>query len=109
MTSSAAGSSPALAAKAWCDDEQLYVELKDGRIVTHPLPEFVSRVPVDTRGPCEVEDFGTAIWWPNLDDGVGVNWLFGVSEEVIEEMAGFDMRTYTLEDLERLEREEPSS
>jgi hypothetical protein len=45
---------------------------------------------MDRRGDCEVEDFGTAIWWPDLDEGVGVNWIFGVSEDVIDDLAGFD-------------------
>lgn len=87
VTSSAAGSPPALAARAWCED-QLYVELTDGRIVSHALPDFVLAAPADRRR-CQIEEFGTAIWWPELDEGVGVNWLFGVSEEVIESLAGF--------------------
>ena len=87
-TSSARGSRPAPAAAAWCKGGRLYVELTDGRIVDHPLPDFVERAPADKRR-CEIEGFGTAIWWPDLDEGVGVNWIFGVSEDAIYRLAGF--------------------
>lgn len=89
MTSSAVDSAPGLAARAWCEEDELLVELTDGRIVRRPLPSFVSAAPLEKRR-CDVEDFGTAIWWPELDEGVGVNWLFGVSEAVIEDLAGFE-------------------
>jgi hypothetical protein len=82
-------SAPGLASRAWCEDEQLYVELTDGRVVTHDLPDFVSAVPLTKRGGCEVEAHGTAIWWPALEEGVGLNWVFGVRESVIEDLAGF--------------------
>ena len=90
VVSSASDSPPGVAAKAWCDDRELFVELTDGRWVRHALPQFVLDTPVDRRGSCEVESFGTAIWWPALDEGVGVNWLFGVSEDVIYDLAGFE-------------------
>lgn len=90
VVSSASDSAPGVAAKAWYDDRELFVELTDGRLVRHPLPQFVMDAPVGSRGPCEVEDFGTAIWWPQLDEGVGVNWIFGVSEDVIYDLAGFE-------------------
>lgn len=95
-TSLGVDSRPGIARKAWCDDEQLYVELTDGRVVTHELPDFVRIVPASERGACEVEEFGTAIWWPDLDEGVGLNWIFGVPERVIEELAGF--RPVAIED-----------
>ena len=88
-SSLAVDSAPGIARKAWYDAEQLYVELTDGRVVTHELPGFVRDTPPDQRGPCQVEDFGTAIWWPRLGEGVGLNWVFGVRERVIEELAGF--------------------
>ena len=89
VASLAVDNAPGLAAKAWCRGDQLVVELTDGRIVTHALPDFVTAAPEGKRG-CEVEDFGTAIWWPELDEGVGVNWIFGVREAVIEDLAGFE-------------------
>jgi hypothetical protein len=86
----ASASPPGLVVKAWCDEREIYVELTDGRLVRHPLPDFVLAAPADRRGPCRVEDFGTTMWWPELEDGVGVNWLFGVSEAVIYDLAGFE-------------------
>jgi uncharacterized protein DUF2442 len=86
---SSAGSAPGLAVRAWCDRDELVVELEDGRIVRHELPDFVKAAATAKRR-CEVEDFGTAIWWPELDEGVGINWLFGVSEDVIYDLAGFE-------------------
>ncbi len=90
IVSLAIDSAPGVAAKAWCDDKDMFVELTDGRLVRHALPDFVLAVPVGERGVCEVEEFGVSIWWPALDDGIGVNWLFGVSEEVIYDLAGFE-------------------
>lgn len=90
FVSSAIDSPPGVAAKAWCDDRELFVELADGRLVRSPLPDFVLQVPSEKRGDPEVEDFGTAIWWPRIDEGIGVNSLFGVSEDVIYDMAGFE-------------------
>lgn len=90
MTSSV-GSAPGLAGRAWIEDDRLVVELTDGRVVTHALPDFVREAPEDKRR-CVVDDFGTAIWWPELEDGVGVNWLFGVAEDAIEDLAGFEKR-----------------
>lgn len=88
VASSAAESQPAPAAAAWCTGDDLYVELVDGRIVRHPLPDFVRKAPLEKRR-CEVEGFGTAIWWPDLDEGIGVNAIFDVSEDVIYQLAGF--------------------
>lgn len=90
-TSSAVGNAPGLAARAWCEGAYLVVELTDGRVVTHALPDFVGAAP-ESKRRCEVDDFGTAIRWPDLDESIGANWLFGVPEEVIEDLAGFERR-----------------
>jgi len=86
-------SEPGVAVRAWCDDEQVYVELTDGRVATHPLPDFVRDVSSQKRGTCQVEEFGTVLWWPALDEGIGLNWVFGVREHVIEELAGLGKRS----------------
>lgn len=88
IASSARISRPAPARAAWCRGDRLHVELVDGRVVEHQLPDFVEAAPADKRR-CVVEGFGTAIWWPDLDEGVGVNWIFGVGEDVIYRLAGF--------------------
>jgi hypothetical protein len=98
LVSSSVDSPPGIAEKAWCDEQELFVELTDGRLVRHPLPDFVLATPIARRGACVVEDFGTAIWWPELDEGVGVNWIFGVSEDVIYDIAGFEHGPFPEED-----------
>jgi hypothetical protein len=45
--------------------------------------------PREKRIRCEVEGFGTAIYFPDLDEEIGVNELFGVTEDVIYDLAGF--------------------
>ncbi len=92
LVPSAVDSRPGVAANVWCDEREMFVELTDGRLVRHPLPDFVSPAPPERRGEPEAQEFGTAIWWPELDEGVGVNWLFGVSESVIYRLAGFTHR-----------------
>lgn len=89
VVSSALGSAPGVAEQAWCDEREVFVELTDGRLVRRELPEWVLAVPADRRGDCVVEDFGTTIWWPKIEDGFVINWLFGVSEDVIYDLAGF--------------------
>ena len=37
-----------------------------------------------------VEDFGTAIHWPDLDEDLGVDWILGVDEDVLLDLAGFE-------------------
>ena len=82
-------SAPAPASAAWCSEADLYVELVDGRVVRYELPEFVRDAPWEKRR-CEVEDFGTAIWWPEIDEGIHVSTIFGVGEDVIYQLAGFE-------------------
>lgn len=89
-TSSAIGSAPAPAAEAWCDDEFIYAKTTDGRVVRRELPDFLRMVTSEQRGNCRVEGFGTAIHWPDIDEWLGVNWLFDVPEDVIYRLAGFD-------------------
>jgi hypothetical protein len=36
-----------------------------------------------------VRGFGTAIYFPDLDEEMGVNEVFGVPEDVLFELAGF--------------------
>lgn len=88
--SSALDSAPALGQSVECDDALIYLTTIDGRIVTRELPDFVRGASPDQRRNCIVEDFGTAIYWPDLDEEIGINWMFGVSEEVIEDLAGFE-------------------
>ena len=89
MASSGIDSRPAPALSARCDDERVYVRLTAGREVTSPLPEWLRAVPAAKRRRCHVRGFGTAIYFPDLDEEMGVNEVFGVPEDVLYELAGF--------------------
>lgn len=88
--SSAVGSAPALAAAAWCDDSSIYLGTVDGRVVKRGLPEFLRKLTPAQRRNCRVDESGTAIYWPDVDEELGVDWVFGVAEDVIEDLAGFE-------------------
>lgn len=88
--SSALGSAPAPGADAWCDDEYIYLETTDGRVVRRELPEFLRALTPKQRRNCSVRGFGTEIYWPDIDEALGVDWLFDVPEEVIYDLAGFE-------------------
>jgi hypothetical protein len=88
IVSSAVDSAPAPAADAWCDDEFIYVETVDGRVVKRELPEFLLKLTPGQRRNCQVMGLGTDIYWPDIDEWLGVDWVFGVPEEVIYDLAG---------------------
>lgn len=87
--SSTTPKAPGLAAAAWCDDEQVCVRLTDGRVECAPLPDFLRVATPEQRRRCEVEDLGTAIHWPELDEDLGVDWILGVDEDVLLTLAGY--------------------
>lgn len=87
--SSGLDSRPAPAVSARCDADFVYVALKDGDTVTAPLPAWLRAFPPDRRRRCRVRGFGTAIYFPDLDEEMGVNEVFGVPEDVMFELARF--------------------
>jgi hypothetical protein len=48
--------------------------------------------PFEKRLRCQVEGSGTAIYFPDLDEEIGVNEIFGVSEDVLYDVAGIRKR-----------------
>lgn len=82
-------SRPAPAVSARCDDHNVYVTLKGGRVVTAPLPAWLRAFPAQQRRSCRVRGFGTAIHFPEIDEEMGVHEVFGVPEDVLFEIAGF--------------------
>ena len=82
---------PALAASVRVTDSRLSVELTDGREISVPLseiPELVAATP-QQRANWQISDFGTAIYWPDLDEEIGLAGLLGVPETMLDEAAGF--------------------
>jgi hypothetical protein len=87
--SSGIDSRPAPAVSARCDDERVYLTLSDGRTVAAAIPAWLRAFPREKRRRCDVRGFGTAIYFPDLDEEMGVSEVFGVPEDVLFELAGF--------------------
>lgn len=92
---------PALAAAVRVSDTFLTVILTDGREISTPLGEFpeLLNASASQRARWEITDFGTAIYWPDIDEEIGLAGLLGVSETALEEAAGFTI--YNAEPSER--------
>lgn len=80
---------PGLARSVRCDDEFLYVTLHDGRVVPAPLTPRLRTATAEQRARYAIEDDGTAIHWPEIDEDVGVAHVLGISEEELYEFAGW--------------------
>ena len=62
------------AARAWCDDEFLWVQLLDGRRIGVPLrhfPRLLSGTP-QQRAHYELIGDGEGISWPELDEDISI-------------------------------------
>jgi len=62
------------AARTWCDDEFLWVELLDGRRIGVPLghfPRLLSGTP-QQRAHFELIGDGEGIHWPELDEDISI-------------------------------------
>lgn len=81
---------PGLAVAAHVDDERLYVTLQDGRELSMALPDWVLRAPADRRTRVQVEDFGTSIYFDDLDEDIGVDELLGITEDELYDFAGWE-------------------
>jgi len=82
----------ALAVAVSCDDERILVTLDDGRELSAPLTPILRAASPTARRNCVVEDYGTALHWPDADEDVGVNSILGVPEDDLLELAGFKTR-----------------
>lgn len=82
---------PALAADVRVTDTQLTVILTDGREISVPLGEFpeLAAATPKQRAKWEITDLGTAIYWAEIDEELGLAGMLGVSETALEEAAGF--------------------
>ena len=80
---------PALARAVRCDADAIHVTLTDGRTITAPLTDRLRNATPEQRQRCRVDDYGTALRWDDLDEDLGVAALLGVSEDALEDLAGF--------------------
>jgi len=74
----------AVAASVWCDDENLWVRLADGRVLGVPLayfPRLLHATP-EQRRELELSGGGRGIHWEVLDEDLSVAGLLrGVGDE----------------------------
>lgn len=84
---------PALASEVRVTDSLLTVVLTDGREISVPLTEFPELLAASSveRANWEINDLGTAIYWPDIDEEFGLAGMLGVPETLLEEAAGFTM------------------
>lgn len=88
-TLSSKGKKLALAVAVHCDDEAMRVRFDDGRELTAPLLPFLREASARERRKCRVRAWGTELYWPDLDEVVGVNYVLGVPEDELLDYAGF--------------------
>lgn len=89
-TTSTPDAKPGLARSVSCDEHDIIVTLEDGRVIRAPLSERLRAATPAQRATGVVEDFGTALHWPEVDEDLSVAHLLGVSEEEVMELAGFE-------------------
>ena len=94
MTSSLAAE-PLRAINIWFDRGKIFLELQDGREVGVPLSHYprLAHAASEDLADWEMDDLGTAIHWPRLDEDLTVEGLLAgrraiqPSRKVIEELA----------------------
>ena len=83
------GKKLALAVGVRCDEKAVGVTFDDGRKIKAPLLPFLRSASAVARSKCRIRGFGTEIYWPALDEAVGVNYVLGVPEDDLLQFAGF--------------------
>jgi len=78
-----------LAMRAWCDEDDLWVELDDGRKIGVPLayfPRLLHATP-QQRDNLEMIGCGEGMHWPEIDEDISVESLvLGVGEQTVLEI-----------------------
>ena len=79
-----------LATSVRFDDRRLYVKLASGAEIGAPLSDFPRLVKASDaqRRDYRMEERGTGIHWPQLDEDIGVAGLLGLPEQVVEDAVG---------------------
>jgi len=88
-TLSSNGRTLAIAVSCRCDAKGIHVTFDDGREVSVPLLPFLQEALPKERARCRVRAWGTELFWPDLDEVVGVNYVLGVPEDDLYVYAGF--------------------
>ncbi|MEP7378227.1 MAG: DUF2442 domain-containing protein [Chloroflexota bacterium] len=71
-------------------DARLYVQLGSGSEVSVPLADFPRLLHATDaqRADYVLEEHGTAIHWPQVDEDIGLAHLLGLPEEALEKLVG---------------------
>ena len=90
MSTSATGKRLAVAIRLEIRDDVIQVWLSDGRELRLPVAEFdfLRDATPAQRARGIDDDNGTVLWWEELQDGISVAGLIGVSETELEDFAG---------------------
>ena len=73
------------------DDLHIVAVLSDGREVGIPLAwsKRLAAPSAEQRATYGIEDFGTSIHWPGVDEDIGLSTFLGVNEDVIYDALGW--------------------
>ncbi len=73
------------------DSDHIVAVLSDGREVGIPLAwsARLAAARPEQRAAYELEDLGTSIHWPEVDEDIGLSTFLGVSEDVIYDALGW--------------------
>lgn len=79
-----------LATSVRFDGRRLYVKLASGAEVSAPLTDFprLLRASEAERRDYRIEERGTGIHWPQVDEDIGVAGLLGLPEQMVEDAVG---------------------
>ena len=78
-----------LAMRAWCDEDDLWVELDDGRKIGVPLAYFPRLLHASSaqRNVLEMVGCGQSLRWPEIDEDISIESLvLGVGDQTVLEM-----------------------
>lgn len=78
-----------IAVAVTADEHGIHVTFEDGRVLIYPLTERLRLATPEQRAAGEVDAFGTALHWEEIDEDLGVNTVLGVSEDELYDFAGF--------------------
>ncbi len=72
------------------DADRLYVVLANGFEISAPIAAFprLRDATPGQRSDYVIEDRGTGIHWPEVDEDIGVAYLLGIPERVLDELVG---------------------
>ena len=77
------------------DDEHIVALLSDGREVGIPIAwsTRLGAATMEQRADYEIQEFGTSVHWPDVDEDIGLAAFLGVSEDIVYDALGWEKPT----------------